>query len=207
MVAGDFNALLDIDDKEGGLRKPTKVMEDFRDFVANCRLFDIILKNRNFTWTNRRLNFSKISERLDWLFVGEGWLKGDQSLESSITPQKKIQIEEELDALGDLVMNHSMTNTEFELEKSLKDQYAEILKREETYWKEKSRELWITDGDLNTKFLHAFSKARRIYNRIDSIKDESGSMKRSTKDIEIAALDYFIGILGKAEVICDNSGP
>ncbi|XP_057850256.2 uncharacterized protein LOC131060857 [Cryptomeria japonica] len=62
IIVGDFNALLDIDEKEGGLRKSTKGMDDFRDFVSNCKLVDIIPKNGKFTWTNRRLNFSKFSE-------------------------------------------------------------------------------------------------------------------------------------------------
>ncbi|XP_059073464.1 uncharacterized protein LOC131874214 [Cryptomeria japonica] len=61
IVAGDFNALLDIDEKVGGLRKPTKVMEDFQEFVSNCKLVDILPKNGRFTWTNRRLNFANIS--------------------------------------------------------------------------------------------------------------------------------------------------
>ncbi|XP_059077878.1 uncharacterized protein LOC131876479 [Cryptomeria japonica] len=71
ILAGDFNAILDIDDKEGGLRKSTRVMEDFREFISNCQVVDVIPKNGKFTWTNRRLNFSKISERLDRFFVGE----------------------------------------------------------------------------------------------------------------------------------------
>ncbi|GLJ48806.1 hypothetical protein SUGI_1029200 [Cryptomeria japonica] len=34
VVAGDFNALLDLDEKKGGLRISNKVMEDFWDFVV-----------------------------------------------------------------------------------------------------------------------------------------------------------------------------
>lgn len=87
IIAGDFNAILDIDYKEGGLRKPTKVMDDFRDFISNCKLIDIIPKNGRFTWTNRRLNFSKIFERLDRFLVGEWWMNANFSLESNIIPQ------------------------------------------------------------------------------------------------------------------------
>ncbi|GLJ38540.1 hypothetical protein SUGI_0785320 [Cryptomeria japonica] len=70
IVAGDFNALLDIDEKVGGLWKPSKVIDDFREFVSNCKLIDIIPKNGRFTWTNKRLNFANISERLDCFLVG-----------------------------------------------------------------------------------------------------------------------------------------
>ncbi|XP_057871702.2 uncharacterized protein LOC131078076 [Cryptomeria japonica] len=87
IATGDFNAILDIDEKVGGLRKPLKVMEDFRDFVSNCKLIDIIPKNGKFTWTSRRLNFANISERLDRFLVGERWISCNYSLETEIVPQ------------------------------------------------------------------------------------------------------------------------
>ncbi|XP_059067754.1 uncharacterized protein LOC131858517 [Cryptomeria japonica] len=45
VLAGDFNAILDIDDKEGGLRKSTRVMEDVREFTSKCQVVDVIPKN------------------------------------------------------------------------------------------------------------------------------------------------------------------
>ncbi|XP_059067401.1 uncharacterized protein LOC131858236 [Cryptomeria japonica] len=48
IIAGGFNALLDVDEK-GGLRKCSKVMERLRDFIENNKLMDIILKNGKFT--------------------------------------------------------------------------------------------------------------------------------------------------------------
>ncbi|XP_059070557.1 uncharacterized protein LOC131860196 [Cryptomeria japonica] len=86
IMAGDFNAILDFNDKVGGLRKPTKVMEDFREFVYNCRLVDVIPKNGKFTWNNRRLKFSNILERLDMFFVGEWWMLSNHTLKTSIEP-------------------------------------------------------------------------------------------------------------------------
>ncbi|XP_057863432.2 uncharacterized protein LOC131071562 [Cryptomeria japonica] len=87
IMAGDFNAILNFKDKVGCLKKPTKVMDDFWDFVSNCRLVDIVPKNGKFTWNNRWLNFSNITERLDRFFVGEWWLLNNHSLESVIESQ------------------------------------------------------------------------------------------------------------------------
>ncbi|XP_059074835.1 uncharacterized protein LOC131874904 [Cryptomeria japonica] len=281
----DFNAHLDINEKVGGLRKPTKVMEDFWEFVSNCKLVDILPKNGRFTWINRRLNFANISERHDRFLVGEWWINGDYSLESEIVPQvgldhlplslsiaqemrnqknyfifqimwwrdeafldnlkiwwqegniyssspsfkftKRIQylknrikdwnknsfknifaeksrIEKKLEEISSKVMQFGMTNEEFELEKELKTQYLEILKREELYWKDKSRELCIFEGDLNTKCFHASSKARRINNRICSIKDKNGKLKNSDTELERIALEYFEEIMGSSKE--GNSG-
>ncbi|GLJ42575.1 hypothetical protein SUGI_0882540 [Cryptomeria japonica] len=87
IAARDFNALLSLYEKAGGLQKPTKVMEDFKCFVSNNKLVDIIPQNGSYTWTNRRLNFLNISEWLDHFLAGEGWINGNLSLESQIFPQ------------------------------------------------------------------------------------------------------------------------
>ncbi|XP_057838890.1 uncharacterized protein LOC131048833 [Cryptomeria japonica] len=258
ILAGDFNALLDMDEKVGGLRKPTKVMEDSREFISNCNLVNIIQKNGKFTWTNRRRNFANISERLDRFLVGEWWINGNKSLFSEIAPHvgsdhlplilsisqefrdnlkawwqesnvysgspsfkfvkrmhylknkikawnkytfknihfEKIRIEKELEVNGNQTMRLGMTNVEYELERTLKAQYMEILGQEELYWKDKSRELWIVDGDLNTKFFHASSKSRRIKNKICVVKDVNGVVKQAPGDIEQMALRHFMKILG-----------
>ncbi|XP_057826902.2 uncharacterized protein LOC131038480 [Cryptomeria japonica] len=87
IMAGDFNTILDIDDKDGGLRKSTKVMEDFREFISKCQVMDVIPQNGKFTWTNRRFNFSKNFERFDRFFVGEWWVNGSFSIDTNIIPQ------------------------------------------------------------------------------------------------------------------------
>lgn len=86
VVVGDFNALLDIDEKKGGLRMSNRIMQYFRDFVSNNHLFDVVPKNGCFTWTNRRAKFASILERLDRFFVGPFWVESSFNLESSILP-------------------------------------------------------------------------------------------------------------------------
>lgn len=97
LVAGDFNALLDIDEKKGGLRMTNRVMQDFKEFVSNKNLFDVVLKNGCYTWTNRRAKFASISDRLnrtfasisdrlDRTFVGPFWVESSFNLESRILP-------------------------------------------------------------------------------------------------------------------------
>ncbi|XP_059068290.1 uncharacterized protein LOC131858844 [Cryptomeria japonica] len=45
VVAGHFSALPDLREKWGGLRMPNKVMEDFREFVKQNHLMDVIHSN------------------------------------------------------------------------------------------------------------------------------------------------------------------
>ncbi|XP_059074891.1 uncharacterized protein LOC131874942 [Cryptomeria japonica] len=69
--------------------------------------------------------------------------------------EEKDKIGKELEKLNLIVMEKGMTSIEFEEEKRLKNSLNEILAREEIYWRDKARELWIREGDKNTKFFHA----------------------------------------------------
>ncbi|XP_059066514.1 uncharacterized protein LOC131857806 [Cryptomeria japonica] len=169
IVAGDFNAILNNEEKTGGLRMNAHVMEDFRDFVTDNNLFNVIPKSRKFTWTNTRANFSRISERLDRIFTGTYWIRGQFHLETIILPltlsdhfpvqlncitsmakmkylrnkikiwnvksfknifSEKMRVEVELDRVNNLVIEKGMSNKEFNIENSLKEELAEILLRE-----------------------------------------------------------------------------
>lgn len=65
MLAGDFNAILDSADKKGGRWRVRQSQNDFKEFVEDNGLIDIIPDNGKYTWTNRRDDFTNIAERLD----------------------------------------------------------------------------------------------------------------------------------------------
>lgn len=78
---------------------------------------------------------------------------------------------------------------------------AEVLLREEIFWRDKSRELWIKEGDANTKFFHASVKTKRGKNRIDTVMDQNGTFHSSFEAIEELAVNNFKILLGN-----DNGG-
>ena len=51
----------------------------------------------------------------------------------------------------------------------------EAYKDEEDFWQQKSRNMWHTSGDQNTKFYHALTKQRRARNRIVGLYDSDGN--------------------------------
>jgi hypothetical protein len=77
------------------------------------------------------------------------------------------------------------------IEENLHLNLQEELLREESLWKQKSQELWLTSNDLNTKFFHASTTIRRRYNSISSIKMENGLFLNNMNDIGL----YFFRIL------------
>lgn len=110
---------------------------------------------------------------------------------------EKLRLEEELELLNSRVMPVGMTNLEYVLEKRLKEQYLEVLNKEELYWKDKFRELWIVEGHSNTNFFHASIKVKRSLNNISSIKNDGDRWCVSSEDIEQATVENFVGVLGK----------
>lgn len=46
-------------------------------------------------------------------------------------------------------------------------------KEEEAFWKQRSRQLWLTLGDANTGYFHAVTKGRKAKNRLTVLEDDN----------------------------------
>ncbi|XP_075103611.1 uncharacterized protein LOC142178181 [Nicotiana tabacum] len=69
LVGGDFNVLLNEEEKIGGLPVYPPEYEDFDFCVNSCELFDTSYKGSPFTWWNGRPNAECIFKRLDKIIV------------------------------------------------------------------------------------------------------------------------------------------
>lgn len=58
---------------------------------------------------------------------------------------------------------------------SMQNNLASLLLQEETYWRQRSKVLWLSDGDRNNKFFHASASARKKKNAINKLKDAHGN--------------------------------
>ncbi|GLJ29203.1 hypothetical protein SUGI_0575970 [Cryptomeria japonica] len=108
---------------------------------------------------------------------------------------EKEKVEKQLETLNLKILKNGMEHDDYQKEKILKAELAEILAREEIYWKDKSRETWIKEGDKNSKKNHALVKARRAQNSIQEIKNEEGMTCVERDSIGKAAEEYFKKIL------------
>ena len=70
-------------------------------------------------------------------------------------------VEELKEKVEGLFANDDATNEE--ISEALKE-LSTALKAEELFWRQKSRVLWLTDGDRNSKYFHALVKKRRARN-------------------------------------------
>ena len=76
------------------------------------------------------------------------------------------------------------TRENLELEAALSLELDDWLLKDELRLTQKSRELWLKEGDRNSRFFHLFTLVRRRRNRTEEIKLEDGSWINNKFDIQ-----------------------
>lgn len=76
---GDFNAIIELSEKKGGVMRLDPSSFLFRDSISSLHLVDIKSGNGLFTWNNRRVGEYWIAERLDRFLVSSSWVGGGWS--------------------------------------------------------------------------------------------------------------------------------
>jgi hypothetical protein len=76
-------------------------------------------------------------------------------------------------------------------ERRIMHRLSELLAREETMEKQRSRMDWLHDGDRNTGFFHAKAKQRSRTNRIVSLKRDDGSLCMRQEEIGQMTIGFY----------------
>ena len=73
-------------------------------------------------------------------------------------------------------------------------EYHDIISKEETFWRQSSRSIWLKEGDRNTQKIHLNTMKHRAKNLISSL---SKGREKITNEIEISneMLSYFYSFL------------
>ena len=75
VVFGDFNEITHSDEKLGWLDRNLKHMEEIRECLTRCELFDLGFIGQKFTWCNGRGDRQRTKIRLDRMVANEEWMK------------------------------------------------------------------------------------------------------------------------------------
>ncbi|XP_019157468.1 PREDICTED: uncharacterized protein LOC109154044 [Ipomoea nil] len=73
-----------------------------------------------------------------------------------------------------------------------------LIRQEEIFWKQRSKQLWLQHGDMNTKYFHRVASGRRRRNLLLRMKDQSGTWREGTA-MHSEILRYF------DYIFCSNS--
>ncbi|XP_024013803.1 uncharacterized protein LOC112087890 [Eutrema salsugineum] len=74
---------------------------------------------------------------------------------------------------------------------SLKSDLVKAYLDEESFWQQKCRDKWLSNGDRNTKFFHASVKASRSRNGLEILMDGNGILQRAEASKGDVAVKYF----------------
>lgn len=75
-----------------------------------------------------------------------------------------------------------------------KEKLNELLYHEEVYWKQRAKNLWLTEGDANTKFFHASASARKKANHLLFLETDSGEEISNHADMCQVVKDYYTAV-------------
>ncbi|CAA0810710.1 Unknown protein, partial [Striga hermonthica] len=73
----------------------------------------------------------------------------------------------------------------------LKKELDKAYEQEESFWKQRSRNQWLKEGDRNTRFFHALTLQRRKKNAITRLIDREGEVRESQEEITACVLDFY----------------
>ncbi|XP_019241016.1 PREDICTED: uncharacterized protein LOC109221004 [Nicotiana attenuata] len=164
LVGGDFNVILDEEEKFGGLPVSLNEINDFRHCISTCNLNDLGFKGSIYTWWNGRGEDDCIFKRLDRCL-------GNVELQQ-MWPNLEIT------HLSKTGSDHSPMLLQF-------------LALEEEFWKQKSGMAWFKDGDRNTKFFHAQVNGRRRRLQLKRVQNSNGIWLEDSNDMADEAVRFF----------------
>lgn len=157
------------------------------------------MDNIKIWWQEGQVQGSKIFCFVSKLkMVKEKILKWNKAQFNNIF-KEKLDTEEKLEKLNKEVIIKGMNNKTYLQEKKYLLKQEEILAKEEVFWKQKSREKWLAEGDHNTKYFHTSALQHKATNNISKIKDIQGNSIDNPIEIIGIFVDYFKDILNNYE--------
>ncbi|RVX09333.1 hypothetical protein CK203_015351 [Vitis vinifera] len=97
-----------------------------------------------------------------------GWWQGIEGGVWKAGSQQKFCLQQ-LEYWDGVESERTLTLAEAEQKKTSKDAFHHWVLLEEVHWRQKSRELWLKEGDRNTGYFHRMANAHRRNNSMDRI--------------------------------------
>ena len=110
--------------------------------------------------------------------------------------KQKQDVSKKLENVNSVIIQKGLTPDLYHEQKSLKEEWEELCNRQEIYWRQKSHELWLRDGDKNTILFHEIARDKREVNTIFSIKhSEFGHLIEVDNGIKEEGVHFFSNLL------------
>ncbi|XP_074308855.1 uncharacterized protein LOC141643553 [Silene latifolia] len=102
-----------------------------------------------------------------------------------------------------LVKLNSCERTESNVKerREIKTRIAKLIKQEELFWRQRSRVIWLKEGDRNTAYFHRKARQRKQKNHIKFIINDQGRKVETQEGIKKVAVDYFTQLFASSEPV------
>lgn len=89
IIAGDFNSVLNVDDRVGGNPITWPEIVDFHHCVDTYGLIELPYVGQRYTWNDRNSSGQGIFSKIDWVFINNEWLD-TMPLSKTYVPSESI---------------------------------------------------------------------------------------------------------------------
>ncbi|XP_057856257.1 uncharacterized protein LOC131065688 [Cryptomeria japonica] len=106
----------------------------------------------------------------------------------------KMKTQLELKEMQDKIQMSGYNEVSLREENEVLVKYHKIIRREEEFWKQRSRSLWLKAGERNTRFFHMNTMKHKASNRISKLKI-GGTEMRKDHEIRKEARNFFTSLV------------
>lgn len=80
----------------------------------------------------------------------------------------------------------------------------EIYVQREVFWKQRSKQLWLREGDHNSKYFHATTRTRKKTNQIMKLQNNDDQVVEWNNGLEDTMIEYFNNLLKASNTQWDD---
>ena len=92
----------------------------------------------------------------------------------------------------------SLSSEEHSLREVCKAELESVAHSEEVFWRQKSRILWLKEGDNNTKFFHKMANSQRRCNYMDKVEVD-GAVYEDESEIREQVVHFYESLYQESE--------
>lgn len=126
------------------------------------------------------------------------FLRGWGANHGSESKRERARIVDEIATLDAQADRRPFSEGEWAHRYALENQVLAILRAEEEYWRRRGGVKWVTKGDANTGYFHAYANGRKRKCSILRLQSDNGLLL-TQEDIVAHIYEFFVGLLGTAE--------
>lgn len=78
-----------------------------------------------------------------------------------------------------------------ELYRTARNAYIAAPKQQDVYWQQMVKQIWLTEGDMNTKFFQVMANRRRKKNNIDQLQNSDGEWVTWANGLDTLIVDFY----------------